>query len=121
MVGTLAVAALLLAGVGVVTPQDVPPGRSAPLLRVESSSAKDRRGSTQITGYIYNSGGYNAGNIQLLVVGLDDRGHVVTKNVVPILNTVPPVGRTYFAVKAPAPATTYQVSVYWYEWIARGA
>ena len=118
MVGSLVVGAVLLGGCS-VSSQELA-SRSAAPFRVESSAAKDRRGNTKISGYIYNSYGYNAGNFQLLVVGVDEGGQVISKRVVPILGTVSPVGRMYFEIPAPGLAASYQVSVYFFDWIARG-
>ena len=120
MSSILALGAMILGGCGVLSSQEIPAGKTAPSFRVESSSSQGRHGATKIDGYVYNDYGSNAGNFQLLVVGLDERGQVVSKRVVPVLGTVTPMGRMYFSIPAPGPAASYQVSVYWYEWIARG-
>ena len=120
--GAIGFAALLVSGLGPAVAQDT--GRrvdASRYFRVESESGQNRRGTLTVRGYVYSNYGYNAGEIQLLIEGLDDQEQVTVKRVVPILGSVPPFGRLYFESPAPGAAAHYRVSVYWYEWIARGA
>ena len=118
--GALALIMLLVSALGTAVAQDMPIGRSAPHFRVQAESGKNRRGATTVSGYIYNDYGYAAGNIQLLVEGVDNQGRLIGKKVVPVVGVVPPFGRLSFEAPAPGDASSYRVSVYWYDWVCRG-
>ena len=88
--------------------------------RIEASPAQGRRGPV-VAGYVYNTYGYNADRVWLMVEALDAGGAVIGTTQSPVLGTVPNGGRAYFEVSAPPGGTTYRVHVTTYEWVGRGA
>ena len=113
--GIIVVTALLFLDAGAAIAQ-----RGDSHFRVESEAGKNRRGKPIISGYVYNDYGNPAGKIQLLIEALDAQGQVTGKNVVPVIGFAPVFNRLYFEVPARADAVTYRVSVYSFEWFARG-
>ena len=87
--------------------------------RVESELAQGRRGPV-VAGYVYNTYGHTAGNVRLLVEGVDAGGQVASSTIAWVLGTVPPDGRTYFEVPAPRGGTTYRVRVLSFDPVGRG-
>lgn len=118
--GVIALGMLLVTSLAIAGCAETLVPRAAPSFRVQSEITKNRRGATRVIGDLYNDYGSAADHIELLVEALDERGQVVAKRVVPFLGSVPPLGRTFFDVPAPAAAASYRVSVYWFEWFARG-
>jgi hypothetical protein len=98
-------------------------GRSADAdLRIEWTDGADRRGRPLVTGYVYNqrAGAYAVG-VQLLVEALDASGRTVESTTGSVLGEVPPSGRSYFEIKAPAKAASYRVTAQSFSWRAYGA
>ena len=78
-------------------------------------------GKTGIEGYIRNDGNFVATRIRLLVDALDASGNVVDQRLVWLLSPeLTPGTRGYFETSIPAPAVSYRVSVYSFDW-KRGA
>jgi hypothetical protein len=76
-----------------------------------------RRGRPIVAGHILNDWGMPAASIQLLVDALDERGAVLGQRVEWLGTGLTPGMRAYFEVPAPAPAPTYRVSVYAFQWV----
>ena len=84
--------------------------------------ADQRRGQPIVSGHIMNDWGFPARNIQLLVEGLDGGGNVVGQRVSWLGSELTPGTRAYFETPAPppAPAATYRVSVFAFDWVQTG-
>lgn len=112
---------LLLVGAGAAAAQGFgrPPETD---LRLEWTDGADRRGQTVVSGYVYNqrAGSYAVG-VQLLVEALDASGRTVGSTTGSVLGEVPPSGRSYFEIKAPAKAASYRVTAQSFSWRAYGA
>lgn len=70
-----------------------------------------------VGGYIKNEAGFPARKIQLLVEAVDASGRVTGQRVSWLGSDLTPGMRAYFEAPAPAPAATYRVSVFAYDWI----
>lgn len=80
-----------------------------------------RHGTTRIEGRILNEGIFSAARIRLLVDALDGSGNVVGQRLVWLLSPeLTPGTRGYFDLPIPAPAVSYRVSVYSFDWQRRG-
>ena len=88
--------------------------------RVESEVTQGRRGPV-VSGYVYNTSGHTAGNVRLVVEGLDAGGQVTSSAISGLMGTVPPNGRAYFEARAPQGATSVRVRVLSYDPVARGS
>lgn len=88
-------------------------------LRLTWEMERPEGSSPRITGYLYNDRGLWATNVQLLVEAVDASGRTVAKTR-GYVNDVPPQGRAYFEVAAPAAAATYRVSVEFFDWFKGG-
>jgi len=121
MAGALLLGAATLAGAGVQTAQAAEMGQAAatqpasPTLsdqffRVEWTVSKGQHGDSRITGYVYNTYGEAAENVQIRVSEVDGSGSVVSSVVRPVFGTVPGESRAYFDVHVPA-SPSYQVAV----------
>ncbi len=75
------------------------------------------RGQPKVGGYIKNESGFPARRIQLLVEAVDSSGRVTGQRVSWLGSALTPGMRAYFEERAPAPAATYRVSVFAYEWV----
>ncbi len=91
-------------------------------LRLEWTAAEDRRGRPIVSGYVYNqrSGTY-ATSMRLQVEALDASGQAVGSTTGFVFGDVPPSGRSYFEIKAPAKAASYRVTVQGFSWRGYGA
>ena len=98
-------------------------GRSAEQdLRLEWAAADDRRGRTIVSGYVYNQrAGTYATSMRLQVEALDASGQAVGSTTGFVFGDVPPSGRSYFEIKAPAKAASYRVTIQGFSWRAYGA
>lgn len=76
----------------------------------------EQGGRAVVYGYVFNDFGLAARDVSLLVEGLDQAGHVVTRAYGRVPFVVAPGTRGYFET-AVAPAVTYRVSVYSYTWM----
>ena len=88
--------------------------------RVESELTQGRRGPV-MTGYVYNKYGNAAGNVRLIVEGLDAGGQVASSTIAQLFGEVPPFNRAYFEIPAPRGGTTYRVRVLSFDPVARGS
>ena len=119
--GVIVLLAMMLAGVGTTIAEDqVIQRASSQYFRIQSEVGKNRRGAAIVSGYLYNDYGYTADNIQFLIEGLDAAGQVVSKDFVRYMGAVAPFSRSSFDYKVSGAAANYRVSVYWYDWSARG-
>jgi hypothetical protein len=75
------------------------------------------RGQPMVGGYIKNEAGFPARRVQLLVEALDASGRVTGQRVGWLGSDLTPGMRAYFEAPAPAPAATYRVSVFAYDWV----
>jgi hypothetical protein len=75
------------------------------------------RGQPIVGGYIKNDGGFAARRVQLLVEAVDTSGRVTGQRVSWLGSALTPGMRAYFEAPAPAPAATYRVSVFAYDWV----
>jgi hypothetical protein len=90
-------------------------------LRLEWAAAEDRRGRPVVSGYVYNQrAGSYATSMRLLAEALDASGQVVGSTTGFVVGDVPPSGRSYFEIKAPAKAATYRVTIQTFTWRAYG-
>lgn len=91
-------------------------------LRLEWAAADDRRGRTIVSGYVYNQrAGTYATSMRLEVEALDASGRAVGSTTGFVFGDVPPSGRSYFEIKAPAQAASYRVTIQSFSWRAYGA
>jgi hypothetical protein len=75
------------------------------------------RGQPMVGGYVKNEAGFPARRVQLLVEALDASGRVTGQRVDWLGSDLTPGMRAYFEAPAPAPAATYRVSVFAYDWV----
>jgi hypothetical protein len=123
LAGVVALASVLWLSPQSVYAQSPPPAPHAPLVhgwesffRVTGEPMK-RWGRPWVGGYVSNDYGFTATRVQLLVEGLDATGRVVSQSVGWLGSTVPPGSRVYYEVPAPAPATSYRVSIFAFDWL----
>jgi len=104
-------------------------GRSAPLtpLVVDGEryfklqwEAGERAQRPEVHGQILNEFGYPARKVRLLVNSLDATGAVTDQTLVYMPGDLLPGSRYYFETRVPAPAASYRVVVFQYEWIQAG-
>lgn len=88
--------------------------------RLEWQAEQTKKGQPAIRGFIYNEYGSWAGDVQLLVEGLDASGRAVSRTRGYVNGDVPARGRVSFEVILPVPAATYRVTVEYFSWRARG-
>jgi hypothetical protein len=87
---------------------------------VEYSVAAPTAGRSEITGYVYNTYGQPAANVELKITELDASGQPITSEMRPVFGLVPAKGRAYFDVRVPTSAS-YQVSVQGFDFIEDGS
>jgi hypothetical protein len=90
-----------------------------PRLRIEWQKGTTKKGKPLVSGYVFNSYGMTAGNIRIMVEGLDPAGTVVHKDVRWVLGTVANDDRLYFEVTVPE-AASYRVRLLAWDWQGRG-
>ena len=71
-----------------------------------------RPNGVEIDGYIYNTHGAPAGNVQLLAQALDASNNVVGQKLARVHGVVPNFGRAYFTIPGLPAAQQYRVSVW---------
>jgi hypothetical protein len=104
-------------------------GRSTPLMplvvdgeryfRVQWE-AGERAQRPEVHGHILNEFGFPARKVRLLVNSLDPAGAVTDQTLVYVPGELLPGSRYYFETPVPAPATSYRVVVFQFEWIQAG-
>jgi len=91
-------------------------------LRLDWTTAEDRRGRPVVAGYIYNQrAGSYATAVRVLVEALDASGQVAGSTSGLIVGDVPPSDRSYFEISAPARAASYRVTIQTFSWRTYGA
>jgi len=88
--------------------------------RTEPTVSAGRRGP-QVEGYVYNLYEAHAKNVQLSIDALDASGRLIETRRAFVPFDVPPHGRSFFQVPAPAGTASARVSVESFEWTGRGA
>ena len=76
-----------------------------------------KNGSRWITGYIYNSYGRAAVNMQLLAQGFDPSGNLVGQQLGWVLGPVPSTSRAYFVLTRLPQADHYKISVWAFDFV----
>lgn len=115
------------AGCGTVAaPTTWTPGNRQPLIvgwqqyfRVQWD-ATTKNGQTIVEGYISNTWGFPAQQIQLLVTGSDATGKQLGQLIAWGPNEIDPGGRQYFDVPVPPGASTYDVAIFAWNWVQTG-
>jgi hypothetical protein len=79
--------------------------------------AEPKADAYDIGGYIYNTYGAPATNVQVLAQSLDAGGNVIGQKLVWVQGGVPPLSRSYFRVAGLPPANAHRVSVWAFDWI----
>ncbi len=123
MVGLVA----MLAGCATMsTPAAWQPGDLQPLIigwqqyfRIQWT-ATPRGGGVLIDGYITNTWGFTAQRVRVLVNGYDAAGKNVGQLIAWGPNEINPGSRLFFNVTVPAGATTYDVSIFSWNWVQVG-
>ena len=87
--------------------------------RIESAVQPTPTGAT-IDGYLYNTYGTPAANVQVLAQALDATGNVVGQKLEWVPGLVPPLNRTFFRVPGLPPAPQYRVAVWGFDWVEGG-
>ena len=72
----------------------------------------ERHGRPWLSGHVVSKWGETATGVELLVESLDANGQIVGQRVEWLSGTVPVFSRAYFEVSAPAPAASYRVRVF---------
>ena len=79
--------------------------------------AQPQPAGSDISGYVYNSYGAAAVNMQILAQALDPAGNVVSQKIAWVPGDVPPLNRAYFRVAGLTPAPNYRVSVWAFDFV----
>jgi hypothetical protein len=82
--------------------------------------ATTRNGQTMVEGFISNTWGFPAQQIQLLVTGYDATGKQLGQVVAWGPNEINPGGRRYFNVPVAPGASTYDVAIFAWDWVQTG-
>jgi hypothetical protein len=116
----LVLAAVVILGSGPARGQSFGTPQAEKFFRVEWQAQQTKNGQPAIGGFVYNDYGNWAGDVRLLVEGLDASGRPVSLTRGYVNGEVPPRGRVPFEVILPAPAATYRVTVEYFFWRHRG-
>jgi hypothetical protein len=81
------------------------------LFRVEWKASPGGAGRSRITGYVYNSYGQTALNVQLRISEVDTAGHTISSVTGPMLDRVPGHSQAHFDVQVPGNGKSYGVAV----------
>lgn len=112
---TLVLAGGLVAAAGAVAP----PAPAGDVVSKETIDAYFRlewsKSGRKVNGYVYNSSNRRAGQMQLLVEGLDPAGAVVSKTSTSVRD-VPPNNRAFFETSV-GEAPSYRVSIISFDWV----
>jgi len=71
----------------------------------------------EIDGYIYNSYGAAASNVQILAQTLDKSGNLVAQRIAWVPGTVPALNRAYFRVPGLPTGDQYRVTVWGFDFV----
>ena len=88
--------------------------------RTEPAVSAGRRGP-QVEGYVYNLYDAHATRVLLSIEALDSSGQLIETRRAYVPFDVPPRGRSFFQVPAPAGTASARVSVESFEWTGRGS
>jgi len=123
------VALLLGAVVGcgiLAAPTTWTPGNRQPMIvgwqqyfRVQWDATK-KNGQAIVEGYISNTWGFAAQQMQLLVTGYDAAGTPLGQIIAWGPNEIDPGDRQYFNVAVPPGAATYDVAIFAWNWVQMG-
>ncbi len=119
--------AAILAGCATVTaPADWQPGNLQPQIigwqqyfRIQWT-ATPRGAGVLIDGYITNTWGFPAQRVRVLVNGYDAAGTNVGQRIAWGPNEITPGGRVFFDVTVPSGASSYDVSIFSWNWVQMG-
>ena len=119
---TVTAIALTLTAVTAATAQESNFGAGTPETRYfrTESSVGTGRGGPQVEGYVYNVYEAHALRVRLDVEALDASGRLIEHRAAYVPLDVPPHGRAYFRVGAPAGTASARVTVQSFEWAPRG-
>jgi hypothetical protein len=81
----------------------------------------ERRGEPVITGYLMNDSPYDVERIRVLVEGLDESGAIAAQRLTWVLGQITAFSRVYLEAPVPGRYPRYQVRVFAYDRIERGA
>jgi hypothetical protein len=95
-------------------------GRIQPPLGVEWQAGQDPSGRPILSGYVVNTYGLTAHDVQLLIETLDGAGQVVGRAYVPVDIPIPFDQRVYFRARGPQHGAGYRVTVSGVNWRGRG-
>jgi hypothetical protein len=125
--GIATVLLALAAGCATLTAPDAwQPGNLQPLIigwqqyfRIQWTATSAASG-VLIDGYITNTWGFAAQRVRVLVTGYDAGGRQVGQLIAWGPNEINPGSRVYFDVDVPRGATSYDVSVFSWNWVQMG-
>jgi hypothetical protein len=118
----MAAAALMLAASGCATPDTTPSATVTTLMpdserwfKISWEVRPERGDSRRLSGYVENTYGEAAAQVQLLAQALSSSGDVVGQRIEWIPGAIPGFGRVYYEVPGMPPADHYRVTVWAYE------
>lgn len=125
--GAVALLLAVTAGCGTLAaPTTWTPGNRQPMIvgwqqyfRVQWDATK-KNGQAIVEGYISNTWGFPAQQIQLLVTGYDAAGKPLGQIISWGPNEIDPGDRQYFNVAVPPGAATYDVAIFAWNWVQTG-
>ena len=80
----------------------------------------DKNGHPVVHGQIRNEYGFTAQKVRLLVDSLDANGAVTAQTISYLAFDLSPGTGAYFEARVPAPAASYRVSVFQWDWVQSG-
>jgi hypothetical protein len=80
-------------------------------------TAQEKPAGREIDGYVYNTYGAPAANVQVLAQALDASGNVSGQELAWVPGIVPGLNRAYFRVAGLPAADHYRVSVWAFDWV----
>ena len=83
-------------------------------------TVQPKSNGSEIDGYVHNTYGSPAANVQVLAQALDDKGNVLGQKVEWVPGVVPALNRSYFKVATLPAAPKYRVTVWAFDWIQSG-
>jgi hypothetical protein len=118
----MAAAALMLAASGCATPDTTPSATVTTLMpdserwfKISWEVRPERGDSRRLSGYVENTYGEAAAQVQLLAQALSSSGDIVGQRIEWIPGAIPGFGRVYYEVPGMPPADHYRVTVWAYE------
>jgi hypothetical protein len=108
----LAVTGALLGAACVAAAQNFGMPATERWFRVEWTAESEDGGSRRISGYVHNTYGTAAGDVQVLVEAVDGGQRVVARRYQWVPGDVPPMSRAYFEAHRVPAAEGYRVTVH---------